>query len=242
MLLSAEVLRNHTQNINITIITVCPKSKTPEDFHSETNLFKINNFIHSWLSNFLHPAVYYFSELFYYFCFEFSKLMCIIIKLRENILYNVSIFFILLRISPLTDNLMRILKFLEILIRRQIVGLLFAIVHDYIWINNRRLSSFFKWTKESSSSFDPVWLIMIWPTNNRNNIIRWMACCWKNSSSFLCLVHWTLIMGIVYFMLCCLNRLKVYHWNFSIQYIWQRLLYISTLEVNTTGLWVKSIN
>ena len=122
MLLSAKILRNNTQNIDISIITIRSESKAPEDFHAKTNFFKVNNLIHGSHGDIFHPSVDNLSQLFYDLCFELSKLKCVIIKFWENALNNISVFLILFRIASLADNLMRILKLLEVFIWRQIVG------------------------------------------------------------------------------------------------------------------------
>ena len=55
--------------------------------------------------------------------------MGVIIKLGEDVLDDGPVLLVLVRVAPLTDDLVGVLEFLKVLIWGQVVGLLLAIVH-----------------------------------------------------------------------------------------------------------------
>lgn len=57
MLLSAEVFRDDTKYIDVSIITIGFQSKTPKNFHSITDLLEVDHFIVGIFGNFDHPTI-----------------------------------------------------------------------------------------------------------------------------------------------------------------------------------------
>lgn len=58
--------------------------------------------------------------------------MGVIVELGENILYDISVLLVLLDVPPFADDLMRVFEFLEILVRRKVIGFQLTGLHDYM--------------------------------------------------------------------------------------------------------------
>lgn len=103
-------------------------------------------------------------------------------------------------------------------------------------------SSFIKCTEKSSSTFNPIRLIMFRSANYRDDIVCWMARSGEGSSSFLRLIQWAFVMGVVDFIFWYLNRFEVDYWHLTIQNIRNRFFDERRFKIDWTSLRIKSID
>lgn len=102
--------------------------------------------------------------------------------------------------------------------------------------------SFFQGAEEGRSSLDPIWILVLWLTHNRNDVIGWVTRCGKRTCSFFGLVKRAFIVGVIDLIFAALDWLEVDHRHLTFQDVWRRFFDGRWSEVYAASLGVKSVD